>query len=121
MKTLAFQGSGQTVADVPEVNTVRILGHETGGTSVHLPSTVRSHDVVLLTDVFPTPYDVGVLNGNVGPDPAVVVGTGPVGLAAVVTAGRHDPGTRCHGPGHPAPTPRGPEDNEWNPARAGRH
>ncbi|MFI9025197.1 alcohol dehydrogenase catalytic domain-containing protein [Streptomyces sp. NPDC053560] len=77
-----------------------ILGHTVHGTqaeyvrvpfadlSVHLlPSTVRDQDAVLLADLFPTAYEVGVLNGAVRPgDTVVVVGAGPVGLAAVATA-----------------------------------
>ncbi|MFB8182952.1 zinc-dependent alcohol dehydrogenase family protein [Streptomyces sp. NPDC055966] len=77
-----------------------ILGHLIDGTqaeyvrvphadlSVHaLPGAVRSEDAVLLADIFPTSYEVGVLNGRVRPgDTVVVVGTGPIGLAAIVTA-----------------------------------
>ncbi|MFI1105161.1 zinc-dependent alcohol dehydrogenase family protein [Streptomyces melanogenes] len=77
-----------------------ILGHLIDGTqaeyvrvpyadlSVHaLPSTVESEDAVLLADIFPTSYEVGVLNGNVRPgDTVAVVGAGPIGLAAIATA-----------------------------------
>ncbi|GGV09156.1 alcohol dehydrogenase [Streptomyces filipinensis] len=77
-----------------------ILGHLIDGTqseyvrvpcadlSVHpLPGTLRSEDAVLLADIFPTSYEVGVLNGHVRPgDTVVVVGAGPIGLAVVVTA-----------------------------------
>ncbi|MFI2414372.1 alcohol dehydrogenase catalytic domain-containing protein [Streptomyces sp. NPDC018947] len=77
-----------------------ILGHLIDGTqaeyvrvpyadlSVHpLPSTVTDADAVLLADIFPTAYEVGVLKGGVRPgDTVVVVGAGPVGLAAVATA-----------------------------------
>ncbi len=42
---------------------------------------------MLLADIFPTGYEVGVLNGRVRPgDTVVVVGAGPVGLAAIATA-----------------------------------
>ncbi|MFD3733704.1 zinc-dependent alcohol dehydrogenase family protein [Streptomyces sp. NPDC058632] len=56
--------------------------------SVHpLPSAVSSGDAVLLADIFPTAYEVGVLNGKVRPgDTVVVVGAGPIGLAAVAMA-----------------------------------
>ncbi|MFI9565913.1 zinc-dependent alcohol dehydrogenase family protein [Streptomyces rishiriensis] len=56
--------------------------------SVHaLPSAVESKDAVLLADIFPTSYEVGVLNGRVRPgDTVAVVGAGPVGLAAIATA-----------------------------------
>ncbi|MFF9125445.1 alcohol dehydrogenase catalytic domain-containing protein [Streptomyces sp. NPDC014889] len=77
-----------------------ILGHLVDGTqaeyvrvpfadlSVHpLPAAVTDTDAVLLTDIFPTAYEVGVLNGRVRPgDTVVVVGAGPVGLAAIATA-----------------------------------
>ncbi|MCY0962000.1 alcohol dehydrogenase catalytic domain-containing protein [Streptomyces sp. H27-H5] len=83
-----------------------LLGHTIDGTqaeyvrvpfadlSVHaLPSAVSSHDAVLLADIFPTAYEVGVLNGNVRPgDTVVVVGAGPIGLAAIATAGLYSPG-----------------------------
>ncbi|MCG5215912.1 zinc-binding dehydrogenase [Streptosporangium soli] len=42
---------------------------------------------VLLADILPTSYEVGVLNGRVSPgDTVVVVGVGPIGLAAILTA-----------------------------------
>ena len=41
----------------------------------------------MLADVVPTAYEVGVLNGQVSPaDTVVVVGSGPIGLAAIKTA-----------------------------------
>jgi alcohol dehydrogenase len=77
-----------------------ILGHLIDGTqaefvrvpyadlSVHpLPATMDSADAVLLADIFPTSYEVGVLNGHVRPgDTVAVVGAGPIGLAAIATA-----------------------------------
>ncbi|MFG2959035.1 zinc-dependent alcohol dehydrogenase family protein [Streptomyces sp. NPDC048291] len=77
-----------------------ILGHLIDGTqaeyvrvphadlSVHaLPGTLANRDAVLLADIFPTAYEVGVLNGHVRPgDTVAVVGAGPVGLAAIATA-----------------------------------
>ncbi|MCC8454030.1 alcohol dehydrogenase catalytic domain-containing protein [Streptomyces rochei] len=77
-----------------------VLGHLIDGTqaeyvrvphadfSVHpLPANVTDQDAVLLADIFPTGYEVGVLNGRVRPgDTVVVVGAGPVGLAAIATA-----------------------------------
>ncbi|MFF9817766.1 zinc-binding dehydrogenase [Streptomyces sp. NPDC014006] len=76
-----------------------ILGHLIDGTqaeyvvpfadlSVHpLPETLTDRDAVLLADIFPTAYEVGVLNGRVRPGDAVaVVGAGPIGLAAIATA-----------------------------------
>jgi len=77
-----------------------ILGHLIDGTqaeyvrvpyadlSVHaLPGATDSKDAVLLADIFPTAYEVGVLNGHVRPGTCVaVVGAGPIGLAAIATA-----------------------------------
>ncbi|MFE9438552.1 zinc-dependent alcohol dehydrogenase family protein [Streptomyces sp. NPDC006602] len=77
-----------------------ILGHLIDGTqaeyvrvpyadlSVHpLPGALDSKDAVLLADIFPTAYEVGVLNGHVRPgDTVAVVGAGPIGLAAIATA-----------------------------------
>ncbi|WP_141307110.1 zinc-dependent alcohol dehydrogenase family protein [Streptomyces spinoverrucosus] len=77
-----------------------ILGHLIDGTqaeyvrvphadlSVHaLPGPLDSKDAVLLADIFPTSYEVGVLNGRVRPgDTVAVVGAGPIGLAAIATA-----------------------------------
>ena len=82
-----------------------ILGHLINGTqaeyvrvphadlSTHLlPGAVESKYAVLLADIFPTAYEVGVLNGRVAPgDTVVVVGTGPIGLAAITTAGFFTP------------------------------
>jgi alcohol dehydrogenase len=61
--------------------------------SVHLlPGAVDSQDAVLFADIFPTGYEVGVLNGSVRPgDTVAVVGAGPVGLAAVATARLYSP------------------------------
>ncbi|MFG2325932.1 zinc-dependent alcohol dehydrogenase family protein [Streptomyces sp. NPDC048568] len=77
-----------------------ILGHLIDGTQAEyvrvpfadlsvypLPGAVSDEDAVLLADIFPTAYEVGVLNGRVRPgDTVVVVGAGPIGLAAVATA-----------------------------------
>jgi len=43
--------------------------------------------MVLLSDILPTGYECGVLNGNVKPgDTVAIVGAGPVGLSALLTA-----------------------------------
>ncbi|MET9730231.1 alcohol dehydrogenase catalytic domain-containing protein [Streptomyces sp. NPDC006458] len=56
------------------------------------PDSVALGDSVLLAEVLPTAYEVGVRNGHVGPgDVVVVVGAGPVGLAAVVLARIYSP------------------------------
>ncbi|MBB5788785.1 zinc-dependent alcohol dehydrogenase family protein [Jiangella mangrovi] len=77
-----------------------ILGHRIDGTQAErvrvpfadtsvyrLPDHVRSEDAVMLADILPTSYEVGVLAGAVQPgDTVVIVGAGPIGLAAVITA-----------------------------------
>jgi alcohol dehydrogenase len=57
-------------------------------TSVHkVPEGVTDEQVLFLADILPTGYEVGVRNGRVKPgDVVVVVGAGPVGLAAIQTA-----------------------------------
>jgi alcohol dehydrogenase len=57
-------------------------------TSVHvIPEGVSDEQVLFLADILPTGYEIGVRNGGVGPgDTIAVVGAGPVGLAAMMTA-----------------------------------
>ncbi|EKX64086.1 alcohol dehydrogenase catalytic domain-containing protein [Streptomyces ipomoeae] len=56
------------------------------------PDALALSDAVLLAEVLPTAYEVGVRNGHVGPgDTVVVVGAGPVGLAAAVIARLYSP------------------------------
>lgn len=51
------------------------------------PSALPLDDAVLLAEVLPTAFEIGVRNGHVGPgDTVVVVGAGPVGLAAALVA-----------------------------------
>jgi alcohol dehydrogenase len=48
----------------------------------------------MLSDIFPTGLECGVLNGKVEPGSTVViVGAGPVGLAAMITAQLYSPST----------------------------
>jgi len=57
-------------------------------TSLHVvPEGVSDEQVLFLADILPTGYEIGVQNGGVKPGDAVaVVGAGPVGLAAMMTA-----------------------------------
>jgi alcohol dehydrogenase len=57
-------------------------------TSVHaVPEGVTDEQVLFLADILPTGYEVGVRNGRVAPgDVVAVIGAGPVGLAAIMTA-----------------------------------
>jgi len=61
--------------------------------STHLlPGNVTDEQAVLLADILPTSYEVGVLNGQVRPgDTVVIVGAGPIGLAAILTAKLYSP------------------------------
>jgi alcohol dehydrogenase len=63
-------------------------------TSVHkVPSDLTDEDVVFLADILPTAYEVGVLAARVEPgDTVAIVGAGPIGLAAVMTAKLLTPG-----------------------------
>jgi alcohol dehydrogenase len=56
--------------------------------SLHkLPAGISDESALMFADVLPTAYEVGVLNGGVRPgDTVVIVGAGPIGLAAVLTA-----------------------------------
>ena len=57
-------------------------------TSVHtVPEGLTDEQVLFLADILPTGYEIGVQNGRVKPgDSVAVVGAGPVGLAAIMTA-----------------------------------
>lgn len=58
-----------------------------------VPEGVSDETVLFLADILPTGYEVGVLNGRVRPgDTVAVVGAGPIGLAAILTAGLFTPG-----------------------------
>ncbi|WP_369185701.1 zinc-dependent alcohol dehydrogenase family protein [Streptomyces sp. Y1] len=61
--------------------------------SLHkLPEGVTDEDALLLADILPTSYEVGVRNGRVGPgDTVAIVGAGPIGLAAIITARLYSP------------------------------
>jgi len=57
--------------------------------SLHkLPAGVSDEAAVMLSDILPTGFEIGVRNGRVKPgDVVAVIGSGPVGLAAIMTAG----------------------------------
>lgn len=77
-----------------------VLGHMIDGTQAQyvrvpfadtstykLPSGLTDEAVLMLADILPTSYEVGVLAGRVRPgDTVVIVGAGPIGLAAITTA-----------------------------------
>jgi len=59
-----------------------------------IPFTLSDEQVLFLSDILPTSYEVGILNGRVRPgDVVTVVGAGPIGLAAILTAKLYTPAT----------------------------
>jgi alcohol dehydrogenase len=84
-----------------------ILGHKVDGTqATHVrvpfadtstyaaPPGVTDEELLMLADIVPTGYEVGVLNGAVQPgDVVAVVGAGPIGLSAMM-------GARLFSPAH---------------------
>lgn len=77
-----------------------ILGHLIDGTQAeyvripyadnslhHIPDGSDEEALVMLSDILPTGFEIGVLNGQVKPGSTVaIVGGGPIGLAALLTA-----------------------------------
>ncbi|KAF4966172.1 hypothetical protein FSARC_6131 [Fusarium sarcochroum] len=61
--------------------------------SLHpIPQGADEAALVMVSDIFPTGLECGVLNGKVQPGgTVVVVGAGPVGLAAIITAQMYSP------------------------------
>ncbi|GAB3062216.1 zinc-dependent alcohol dehydrogenase family protein [Intrasporangium mesophilum] len=54
---------------------------------IPLPDGVTAEQGTMLSDILPTGYEIGVLNGAVKQgDVVAVIGAGPVGLAAIMTA-----------------------------------
>jgi alcohol dehydrogenase len=59
-----------------------------------VPPGVTDEEFLMLADILPTAYEVGVLNGRVSPgDVVAIVGAGPIGLAAITGALLFSP---CH-------------------------
>ncbi|SRR5579871_9375 len=77
-----------------------ILGHLIDGTQAeyvriphadnslyHIPPGSDEEALVMLSDILPTGFECGVLNGKVQPGNTVaIVGSGPIGLASLLTA-----------------------------------
>ena len=63
-------------------------------TSVYkVPDELSDEQVLFLADILPTAFECGVLNGRVEPgDTVAIVGAGPIGLAAIMTAKLFTPG-----------------------------
>jgi alcohol dehydrogenase len=82
-----------------------ILGHTIDGTQADfvriphadtslypLPRDADEEAYTMLSDILPTGFECGVLNGRVKPgDTVAIVGAGPVGLAALLTAQLYSP------------------------------
>jgi alcohol dehydrogenase len=57
-----------------------------------IPAGADEEALVMLSDILPTGFECGVLNGKVQPGSSVaIVGTGPIGLAALLTAQLYSP------------------------------
>ncbi len=83
-----------------------ILGHLIDGTQAEMvrvpfadtstysvPDGASDEEILMLADILPTSYEVGVLNGSVRPgDTVAIVGAGPIGLSAIVGAKLFSPG-----------------------------
>ncbi|MCL2652486.1 MAG: alcohol dehydrogenase catalytic domain-containing protein [Propionibacteriaceae bacterium] len=81
------------------------LGHRINGTQAEfvriplaetstftIPEGVSDEEAVLCSDIFSTGFEIGVQYGNVQPAKTVIcIGAGPVGLAAMKTAGLYSP------------------------------
>jgi alcohol dehydrogenase len=57
-----------------------------------IPDGADEEALVMLSDILPTGFECGVLNGKVAPGSTVaIVGSGPIGLAALLTAQFYSP------------------------------
>lgn len=77
-----------------------ILGHMINGTQAeyvhiphadnslhHIPKGISDEAAVMISDILPTGFEIGVLSGQVKPgDTVVIVGAGPIGMAVLLTA-----------------------------------
>jgi len=62
------------------------------GSLYHFPADADEEAMVMLSDILPTGFECGVLNGEVKPgDSVAIVGAGPVGLAVLLTAQFYSP------------------------------
>ena len=58
-----------------------------------IPAGADEEALVMLSDILPTGFECGVLNGKVQPGGTVaIIGAGPIGLAALLTAQFYSPG-----------------------------
>jgi alcohol dehydrogenase len=60
----------------------------------HIPAGESEEALVMLSDILPTGFECGVLNGKIQPGNTVaIIGAGPIGLAALLTAQFYSPAT----------------------------
>jgi alcohol dehydrogenase len=58
----------------------------------HIPDNADEEALVMLSDILPTAFECGVLNGQLKPgDIVAIVGAGPIGLAVLITAQFYTP------------------------------
>lgn len=83
-----------------------ILGHLINGTQAeyvriphadnslyHIPKGISDQAAVLISDILPTGFEIGVLNGQVKPgDTVAIIGAGPIGMSALITSQFYSPG-----------------------------
>jgi len=78
------------VIDGTQAEYVRIPHAETS--LYPIPEGADEEAMVMLSDILPTGFECGVLNGKVSPGSTVaIVGSGPIGLAALLTAQLYSP------------------------------
>jgi alcohol dehydrogenase len=82
-----------------------ILGHLINGTQAeyvhiphadnslyHIPEGISDDAAVMISDILPTGFEIGVLSGQVSPgDTVVIVGAGPIGMSVLLTAQFYSP------------------------------
>ncbi len=82
-----------------------VLGHLIDGTQAeyvripladtslyHIPADADEEALVMLSDILPTGFECGVINGEVQPgDVVAIIGAGPIGLATLLTAQFYTP------------------------------
>jgi alcohol dehydrogenase len=83
-----------------------LLGHMVDGTQAeyvripfadtslhHIPPNVDEEAIVMFSDILPTGFETGVLNGRIKlGDTVAIIGAGPIGLATLLTAQFYSPG-----------------------------
>ncbi|MEO8031929.1 MAG: zinc-dependent alcohol dehydrogenase family protein [Gemmatimonadota bacterium] len=62
------------------------------GSLYHIPNGADDEAMVMLSDILPTGFECGVLNGQVKPgDTVAIIGAGPVGMAILLTSQFYSP------------------------------